>query len=344
MTFYVSQSKANDWQLCRRKFHYRHREHLKPRAPPRPLKFGAIAHELLDADARGKDMRKQLTVIAKRDPRFAQSEEGAQLLDDISYISRAYKQFWSLQPLHFKEIKRKQRTPLKMIEVPFEVELTQDISAKGRIDGIVHEKQSDWVLEHKTHNTFPNADHRWRNTQSAVYMRIVEMLGWANPAGMLWDYTRNKSPTKPKLLASGKISLAEIESLPEVIVDTATLYIEQGHKQVALQEQGINELAEQQRANLHTWFQRVYTPVQPAVVKSLFADFVATAREMHDYYEKNDTTPPRKSIGLHCSWCPFEPLCRAELQRRDDDDDSYDYVREAQFVVDTSEYQTEIVE
>jgi CRISPR/Cas system-associated exonuclease Cas4 (RecB family) len=338
--FLVSQSKVSDWQLCRRKYHYRYTEHLKPRAPARPLKFGSIMHELFDIDARGKDMQKQLKRIAKREAKLLErTEEYGQLLDDVAYIANAYKQFWSAEPLVYKQLASGRQVPLKMIEVPFKLELTSEITAKGRIDGLVTAKKADWILEHKTHASFPNADHRWRNIQSAIYLRIVEMLGWASPSGMLWDYVRSKAPARPKLLLSGKISTAECDSLPAVITDTAALYIKEGHKQVELQQAAIAELAAKQNANLHTWFQRVFTPIQPAVIKGLFADFIATAREMVDYYDKHPATPPRKSIGLHCSWCAFEPLCRAELQGND-----IDFVRDNQFVFDDSDYQTEIVE
>ena len=74
------------------------------------------------------------------------------------------------------------------------------------------------------------------------------------------------------------------------------------------------DLVEGAEQNLPTWFQRVHTTVPACgVIKILWDEFLQHSRAMADYYAKTDKPPPR-SIGLHCSWCQYEKIYRAELQ------------------------------
>ena len=70
-------------------------------------------------------------------------------------------------------------------------------------------------------------------------------------------------------------------------------------------------------------------PAQPAnnrVVDVVFDDFMSTAREIVE--GKEDRT---RSIDLHCSYCDYEAICRAELQGLDVDfvkQREYDHVED----------------
>jgi PD-(D/E)XK nuclease superfamily len=322
--FNVSQSKVNAWRRCRLQFHFQHVDHLKPFLKARPLKFGGIVHTLMEELSKGKDPFKKLQAIGEHERKLFREEIEyyGDIITDIEYIMRAYIKFWAKEPLKWINVNGKKA------ELPFEVELTSEIRFKGTLDGVVKHRSFTALLEHKTHKNIPNDDHRWRNLQSAVYIRMLQMAGWVKDIdGTLWNYVRSKSPTRPKLLKAGGMSQASIDTLPDVI---GTFLTE--HKLSAVP---YKEFISTQIVNLQTWFQRVYTPIKPEVVMTLFLEFVRTAREMAGYYEKNKSPPPR-SIGQHCMWCSFEPLCRAELMG-----DDVDFVREHQFVVDDSEYQRE---
>jgi predicted RecB family nuclease len=73
-------------------------------------------------------------------------------------------------------------------------------------------------------------------------------------------------------------------------------------------------LIDSQRSNMQNWYQRIYTPIKKQVLDHIWADFLSTAHEMR---RAKLTEPQPRSIGRHCSWCQFEPLCRAELQGLD---------------------------
>jgi len=308
---HVSQSKVNIWRKCQRAYEYKHDEKIERRAKPRPLKFGGIVHRMLDADARGDDPFDELHMIAVENARTFREEVEAygDIVRDIHYIMQAYFDYYRREPLVYVQHGD------QYSEHPFELEIAPDIIAKGRIDGVARAKKMNWLLEHKTHKNFPNTDHRWRNLQSAVYIRISQMLGWwPNIEGTLWNYIRSKPPTRPLILKDGSVSTRALDSLPQVVIDT-------------LEEHNISssaKIVDEQRAKLSSWFQRVHTPIKKPVIDALFRDFIATARQMSDAADERNR--PR-SIGRHCEWCEFEPLCRAELQGSD-----VDFIKEHEYV------------
>jgi PD-(D/E)XK nuclease superfamily len=321
--FGVSQSKVSQWRRCKLAFHFQHREHLRPKIKARPLYFGSTVHKMLEALAENKDARTALAEIAHRDEVMFREEREyfAKLIEDINFIFRAYKKFWAQSPLIYVPIGNRHA------EVPFAVKVDDAIEVKGTIDGIVEHKKFNWLLEHKTHAEFPNADHRWRNLQGAVYNSISKLLGWPKLQGMCWNYVRSKEPTRPKILKTGKLSVArDCDTLPEVVLDVL-----EEHR---LNPRDYADFIAAQEANLPTWFDRIYQPVQEHVVKVLWKEFLATSREMSDYYSRTDAPPPR-TIDHHCKWCSFEKLCRAELQGLDVDD-----VKQREYVFDDTPYQT----
>jgi PD-(D/E)XK nuclease superfamily len=319
--FGVSQSKVSQWRRCKLAFHFQHREHLRPKVKSRPLYFGSTVHSMLQAVAEGRDARSALAEIAHRDePMFREERDYfVKLIEDINFIFRAYKKFWAEAPLVFVPIGNRNA------EVPFAVKIDDAIEVKGTIDGIVSHKSFNWLLEHKTHKEFPSADHRWRNLQGAVYNSISRLLGWPKLQGVCWNYVRSKEPTRPKILKSGKLSIKDLDTLPEVVLEVL-----EEHR---LNPRDYADFIAAQEANLPTWFERVWTPVQEHVVKTLWREFRATAREMADYYTRTEAPPPR-TIDHHCTWCPYEKLCRAELQGLD-----VDGVKQLDYVFDDTPYQ-----
>ena len=325
-TFNVSQSKVQQWRRCRLQFHYANIRQLAPKVKERPLYFGTIVHKMLDAIAHGKDDRAVLAQIAHQDQKLfaAEQEKYNSMIEGIAFTMRAYKKFWSDQPLHYVTINERKA------ELPFEVPIDDGIVCKGTMDGIVQHKKMHWLLENKTHREFPTDDHRWANLQGAVYVTVAGLLGWPTAKvkqlqGVCWNYIRSKEPSRPKLLKTGGLSSpATCDTLPEVVLDVLD-----EHK---LDPAKFQDYIAVHESNLPTWFQRVFQPVQLDIVKKLWDDFLVTAREMADYYSRTDKQPPR-TIDLHCRWCPFEKLCRAELQGSE-----VEWVIETEYVVKEGEY------
>lgn len=315
--FKISQSKINVARKCLKAYQYKYIDKLKRRAKARPLQFGSIVHSMLEAHIDGKNPFEILDQIEQDNKRLFREEREmyGDIVNDARHIMQGYIDYWRKDPIVYLSHGKKKS------EHEFEIELTNDISVKGKVDAVARAKKMNWLVEHKTHKVFPNADHRWRNLQSAVYIRFIEMLGWWSIEGTLWDYIRSKPPTRPQMLKSGELSSRELDSLPHVVIDTL--------KQHKLNPKNYAELIDKVERSQSNWYQRIFTPTKKAVVDSLVRDFTISARQLRDV---NFDKPVPRSIGRHCDYCEFEQLCRAALQGSDED-----YVREKEYVVKENE-------
>lgn len=300
--FKVSQSKIKKWLQCRQAYHFREVEGLRRKRPSRPLKFGSLTHEMLDAKINGKDPFKHLNTIAKKEAKElrASREEYGDIITDLEVIMREYFGFYKNDGIEY--IKHDGQKA----EHTFEMPLCPGIVIKGKIDAFANLPTGlSALVEHKTFNRLPSEDHRWRNMQSAIYHHVAKEFG-IELDGTLWDYIRSKPPGVPAVLKDGSTSIKEIESLPAVIHDTLQ---ERGQ----LKDKTYQVLIDRASADRKKWFIRHFNRVRPDVVKHITEDFIETAKEMKDLHGKSK----RKTIDRHCEWCEFEPLCRAEIQGHD---------------------------
>ncbi len=319
--FKISQSKVSKWRQCRQAYHYAHVEKIAPRRKARPLKFGGIIHDMIDAEINGKNPFKKLKEIGKVNEKLfdAEREMYGDIIKDVSYIMTEYFEYWDARPETIEYV------PVNKFkcEIPFEVEIDKEnIVAKGRIDAVGKAKKLKWLVEHKSHKTFPKPEHRWRNLQSVFYIRIVDMMGWGHLDGTCWDYIRSKPPTRPGILKAGGMSKAALDSLPSVVRDVA--------KAAKIPTADIADVLKAQEENRSSWFQRVFTPVSKDIIEPVMTDLIDTAREMADLHGKSRT----KTFGRHCEWCSYAPLCAAELQGHD-----VDFIKEKQY--EFNEYEAE---
>jgi PD-(D/E)XK nuclease superfamily protein len=313
--FKVSQSKVNTWRRCRQAYDYKYVEMLEQKKKPRPLKFGSIIHEMVEAEVGGKNPFKVLKNLAIKEEKLFDEEREmyGNIVEDIEYIMTAYFDYWEKRPEHLVYIPVKK----KWAEHEFEIEIDKDIIAKGKIDAFAKYKKLKSLVEHKSHKNIPNEEHRWRNLQSVFYIRIADMLGWGSMEGTIWDYIRSKPPTRPEILKSGKLSERALDSLPQVVEDVI--------KANKLKRDDYKTLIKSQEDNLPSYFQRIYTPANKNVIASVFTEFVATSREMAALHGKSK----EKTFGQHCTWCGFRTLCAAELKGHD-----VDFVKEREFIKD----------
>lgn len=311
----VSQSKVRQYRNCRRQFFYAHVMKLQRKRLPRPLAFGSISHKMKETMAQGGDPFQVLDDIPPQDLRAyaADPERYGDIISDLKYIYEAYLMYWAEEPLKYLP------HDSRVAEHPFEVALPDDIIVKGTIDAVTRHNKMTWLTEHKNHRNIPNDDERWRSIQSVVYIRIIGMLGWwKNIEGTCWDYIRTKPPTRPQVLKNGDISQRQIDTLPNVVRDTLKKY---------RTRPGYKSLVDAATLNMSTYFQRVYTPIKKQLIDQVWGDFLSTAAEMRD---TDLTIAPVRTIGRHCSWCTYEPLCRASLTGGDED-----YLIETEYVPST---------
>lgn len=310
----ISQSKIKTWRQCRFAYHQKYVKRLRKKRVARPLMFGRMVHEMIEADANGDDPFELLDRIDLTQGKMfrRELEMYGDIIADIRVIMTEYFQYWEEKgPLIYS------RRAGRSAEHPFEIEVEPGIRFKGKIDAVAKSKKLRWLTEHKSFTKMPDETERWRSVQSAVYIRALDMLGWWQVDGTLWDYIRSKPPSVPQILKNGGLSRAKkVDTLPSRL---RAFIAAQG-----LKERDYKELIAMAEENRDSYFVRIYSPMKREVVDNTWSDFLDTAREIAD---KGEVSKP-KTVGRHCSWCDFEGLCRAEAQGSD-----VDFIREREYTV-----------
>lgn len=303
----ISQSKVKVYRQCRRMYHNKFVLMLQKKKKKRPFMFGGIVHEIAEARFERKDWEEVLNKIELDNKKLFRKEIEmyGNIIEDIRDIMTDYFEYWENHPTDaVRPIKHDGRRS----EHEFRIELDDGLWFTGRIDAVVKAKGMRWLMEHKTFSRMPSEDERWRSVQAAVYFRALEEMGFKTIDGVLWDYVSSKPCNVPgQLTSTGRISQARLDSLPSRIERWIE---EEGHKR-----KEFRKLIEDAEANRRNRFIRIYSPVKPRVVDNIWNDFVDTAKEMADFHGKKKD----QNIGRHCSWCDYQPLCKAEVTGSDVD-------------------------
>lgn len=311
--FKVSQSKVKTFRRCHRAYYNKYVEKLRRKKVARPLMFGRMVHDMIDAYANGDDPFEVLDAINLKDMKLfaSEKEEYGEIVRDVGLIMEDYFDYWDDRALVYL------RKNGQAAEHEFNIELFPDVLWNGKIDALGRTPNKlTWLVEHKTFTKMPGEDERWRNLQSATYFRAVDMLGWGIPDGMCWDYVRSKPPAVPGLLRNGQPSSRKLDTLPYALKVWMRENAARGVK--------FDKLLHHAQANRDDWFKRIFTPVSAEVVDRIFKDFKLSVRRMAD----NHGMLKDMNIERHCSWCEYEPLCRAELLGGD-----VDYIKQKEYEI-----------
>lgn len=290
MRFSNSQLKA--FQRCKRQYTYKFVENVVPRHSTLPLKRGSWLHELLEAKYKGESWKKRNKQLAK--DFYAMFEEEREMFGDLpkvcAHIMRSYDYRW-----------REEDAKLNVLEVEteFEVELPHGHQLVFRVDGIVEDEWGMWLMEHKTHKSYPKGDYRFIDMQSAKYVWGLRKLGYPI-TGVLWNYLLTVEPKKPKLLADGtRLSKAKIRT-------DAITFLE------AIHEYGLDPSDYSRdiiRLRDHAdFFRRERVPKPDIVAKQLVLEAIEVADEIERGFK------PVRAIDRSCEmFCPYMQPCMMEL-------------------------------
>lgn len=321
----VSHSKVKTWRKCHKCYDYKYNQKLEPRRKARPLVFGSVIHEMIEANANNK---KPSSILKKyrsetKNMFSVEVDEYLKVIDDAEALMEHYFKFYEDDGLEFMEING------KLAEHEFEVPLTKDILLKGKIDAFMRDKKKKriWLTEHKSHKEIPGEDVRWRDIQTATYYEVTPKLGIKQVDGILWDYVRSKPPSIPELLKKGGLSKAKIDTLPSVYLDAI--------KEHNLNPKDYKEILKSLEGREETYFKRVFMPISSKLTGQLMKETIATAQEMAERGEDDCT----RNISRDCSWCSYEKLCRAELFGLD-----ADFIRKKEFTIKKEETKEEVNE
>lgn len=312
----ISQSRANRWNTCKMSYHNRYNLKLKRRRVARPLTFGSSVHKVIEDQANGvKDLRKELDTwadkeISERKYFIEEVQMFKETVNEAWTIMKEYNDFWPKNHLTYIKTKGKKSEHEILWEPPGE-----DFAIFGKVDAFGKSQNGlKWLVEHKSGKNMMSEEDRWRSIQTALYITVSRELGYPEVDGIVWDMIKSKPPSKPYLLKNGTFSLKFIDSLPSVVYETI-----QSEGQNPNDYPTLLANAEKTRSN---WFQRTFQPVTEDVREFLYGEFVGTARSILD----NGHKQKQMTIGRHCSWCDFEPICRARMTG-----DDVDYVIEREY-------------
>ena len=302
----ISQSKIKAWRQCRRQYHWKFVEMIQKKMRKRPFMFGGIVHQICEADFEREDWEEVLSMIELDNKKLFRKEREmyGNIIEDIRDIMTDYFDYWDGHPSAVKPLKHDGRRS----EFEFRIELGDDLWFTGRIDSVVKSKGMRWVMEHKTFSRMPSEDERWRSVQAAVYFRALEEMGFPPIDGVLWDYISSKAPNVPgELTKTGKVSQKKLDTVPSRI---RRWIKENGHS-----KKEFAKLLESSKANLPNRFIRLFSPVKRPVVDMIWEDFVDTAHEVQEFHGRKKDM----NIGRHCTWCDYQPLCKAMMTGADVD-------------------------
>ena len=314
----LSQSKANRYNTCKASFHYKYIRQLSRRRVARPLTFGSAVHKVIEDSTLGlneaglkRSLKRWAADELKKSNYFtAELEMFHEAVDSAWLIMREYHDFWPKDHLTYLTINGQKAEH----EIEYQPK-GEDFLVTGKIDAYARSKNKlEWMVEHKSGKNLLSDEDRWRSVQSAVYMTVGPPLGHPVVDGMVWDMVRSKEPTRPYLLKNNTFSLAKLDSLPMIVREV-----------IEAAGQNPNDyptLLASVEQNRSQWFQRVFQPVTSSVRDHLWGEFIQTGREINDGGYKNK----RMTIGKHCSWCDYQPICQAIMTGND-----ADYVIEREF-------------
>lgn len=319
--FGVGQSKVKTWRNCRRAYHYKYERELQRRRTKRPFMFGKIAHRMIEAHAQEEDPFAVLAEISFENEKLftAEREMYGDIVEDVETIMREYFEYHT-DGLRFIPV-RDESGELRFAEHEFAVPLEElvprrrraaasGILFKGQVDGLGKTDNGlRWLVETKTFDRMPGDDERWRNVQTVVYRRVVTHLGWMRSVdGVCWNYIMSHPPTVPQVLKDGsRLSNQKITTLPSVVRRVL--------RETGLRSEDHDAILQRAVDARRDYFQRIYSPVSEIVADKIFDGFVESACEMRDTQGRMG----QMNTGRHCSWCDYEPICRAELTGGDTD-------------------------
>ncbi len=299
----ISQSKVKTWRECRRMYHWKFVLGIQKKLRKRPFMFGGIVHEIVEAEAEGKKWQKVLGKIELDNKKLFKKEIEmyGNIILDIQDIMTDYFEYWNEgagSPNRLKPIEHDGRHS----EHEFRIELFDGIWFTGKIDVLAKAKKMRWLGEHKTFSRMPSEDDRWRSIQTAVYFRATEVMGLKPFDGVLWDYVSSKAPNVPgELTPTGRISQRKLDTVPS--------RVRRWMKDEGIKKTEYPKLLSDAYENLPNRFIRLFSPVKPAVVNVIWDEFLETAQEIADNHGKKKAM----CIGRHCTWCDYNPLCKAEM-------------------------------
>ena len=320
----LSYSKIRTWTTCQRQWQFKYVENIQPRDVSRALKFGSLFHKLLSyhygvpSDHPNADPLARFAEDAQRDPMYHDDADVQALYAMVENNFIEYFHHWHEDEADWHIYKVEEH-----FEVPFKIG-RKFHTFQGYFDLVIENKRGMWLVEHKTGKTDFPTDLRLWDLQSMVYHYAFQKLFPTDKlSGTLWNYITSSPIIMPEVLRSGNLSTRK------TMRTTWRLYEQQ------IEEMGLNvdDYAHMKRhleGKMSNYFNRTYLPDDRDIRNRILSDLTAHAANMIRHASRPDALYPR-SLGRHCSWCQYSPLCHIDLLTGEYEDDlEPDYFKETE--------------
>lgn len=294
----LSNSKIKKRRSCYRAYHYKYIEKITKKVKGDALIRGSAIHECIEYYNTGRSWKKAFKDFQKEwDEKYLieEKEHYGDIPQMVYDLMEGYIEYYEDEDLEYLESEK---------EFLVCLDEKRDIWIYGFIDFIAKDSKGNiWIGETKTHKRFPDSDMRLFNIQSSIYIWALEQLGYKKVKGVIWNYIRAKQPTRPKILNSGKISTARLDSIPTVVEK----FLKEHKQDLSKYQEFINSL------DWDSYYRRYEVRVSKDVVKSIIEDVYETAYDIQD----NPNMKARNLGCQDCNWCDYKRLCQAELAGAD---------------------------
>lgn len=295
----VSNSKLKTWRRCPNKFRYKYVERLRPKKRAIQLERGSWIHDLLQHHYDGEDWKDRQNVLTKEF--WALFEEEREDLGDLpsecKQIMRAYVRKYKNEDRQYRVVDS---------ELDEIVTLPNGLQLNVIIDLIMEDSRGGlWAWDHKTRKNFDDDESMMRDPQLTLYFYALELMGYKPMRGVVYNEIRTKPPSIPKLIKTGGLSKARIDT-------TAEVYMAEIRKHDLDPSDYTDILQRLMRTKSDAFFRRTPLPKDPPVLKQMVKELSWSVNEMNRAIKKNQF--PRTYDKNQCKWdCEFSDICLAEL-------------------------------
>lgn len=316
----LSNSKANTYLRCPKKFEFRYEMGLRPRQKALPLERGSWLHTLLEVHYSndptleirigkrkvlvGNDWRKAHKVLTQAFNNLFDEEK-----EDLGDLSAECLRIFQSYLMRYR---KEDITHWKVIDTELDEIITLPSGLKFQIiiDLIVEEPDGGlWIVDHKTVGRFMPVDFMLLDAQLARYFWGAEHLGYKPLRGIMFNEVNTTAPTLPKLIRDG----AELEKRANLRCDVFTYMreIRRHGLEIDPHRDFLRRLASQQ----DLWFRRTRLAKDPPLIKTLMEELEMTADSIREARYKNHF--PR-AVSKDCTWgCEFLHACQINLMGGD---------------------------
>ena len=303
--FQTSHSKTKLARRCLKAYEYRYLQKLQRRVKSRALIVGSLVHECLEMFFREGHYLPAIRTWKEGEFSKMFIEEQALHADVIPLARQLIKGYIS----NWKSLD----LTMLWVEKEFKIEISPGITLIGKMDGLARDtKKMRWLVEHKTCKKMPGEEMRIYDTQVLLYAGALPFMGEDPVNGVIWDYLRTKLPTKPQLLKSGGLSVAQnIDTTKEVYLRTI--------KKHGLDPRGYTDILEHLEAKRDQFYRQVKLPMNGIMGQNILHELITTSEMLieleREYHSGNNICT--RNLTRDCSWCDYNTLCHAELRGED---------------------------